>query len=708
MASHNAAPLATGLAGTGTTTDPYVMTLTSPNTMGSGFTVSADTNTTATTITQGDTLTIAGGTNVGTVSNPDGTITINATDTNTTYDLSSGTDTVLNLYNSPVVATAQAASSSGSNTTILYDNESPVGGIVNGQYVTGAGIPTGTRVVSHSALGITFNQLVNVLNNAVISFRDVDTVAFTAGSNVTLTGTSNSIAIAATNDNTQNEYANSWVQSTNDILLRLTESGAGSGTQDIKIVKGANITFTYTDADNFTIAATDTTYDVMGAGNSYAAGLVLAGNATAGGAFLRKDGTWQVPPGDGNTTYSIDVPAATTNINLKGSSPTSNDAIALTPSTGISITRNNASQLTFANTLLPAILTDGANPGAISLYSNVDAADVRSAISAGTGDGVVESITTTGTSGAATLSAAGVLNIPNYAVGNDNDYLTGLAFNTTTGVLTATVQNQSNVTVDLDGRYLQTADNYYLDGITKSGNTLTFSVSGTTNQTYTFGSNAFNSTTIPTNNNQLTNGAGYITSYTETDTLATVTGRGATTGVACSFTNQTSFLVGGSGTGSIYLGRIISASAAGNGLRFHTNNINAYVDTKLANIYFRDYADNAGSVYTRFTMNTSTGTFTATGDVVAYSDQRLKTDIKTLDGSKVYKMRGVEFIKDGKQSSGVIAQELEKIAPELVNSDSEYKSVAYGNISGYLIEAIKELKQEIEELKSKSCNCNCK
>ena len=53
--------------------------------------------------------------------------------------------------------------------------------------------------------------------------------------------------------------------------------------------------------------------------------------------------------------------------------------------------------------------------------------------------------------------------------------------------------------------------NYYLDGISKSGNTLTFSVNGTTNQTYTFGSNAFNSTTIPTNNNQLTNGAGYTT-----------------------------------------------------------------------------------------------------------------------------------------------------------------------------------------------------
>jgi hypothetical protein len=65
-------------------------------------------------------------------------------------------------------------------------------------------------------------------------------------------------------------------------------------------------------------------------------------------------------------------------------------------------------------------------------------------------------------------------------------------------------------------------------------------------------------------------------------------------------------------------------------------------------------------------------------------------------------MRGVSFIKDNKKGSGVIAQELEKIAPELVSTTDEgIKSVAYGNITGYLIEAIKELKQEIEELKNK-------
>ena len=101
-----------------------------------------------------------------------------------------------------------------------------------------------------------------------------------------------------------------------------------------------------------------------------------------------------------------------------------------------------------------------------------------------------------------------------------------------------------------------------------------------------------------------------------------------------------------------------------------------------------------------------TGTFTATGDLVAYSDERLKSNVKTLDGSKVYDMHGVSFDKDGKKGSGVIAQELEKVAPELIYNEGEYKAVAYGNITGYLIEAIKDLKIEIEELKKHKCNCN--
>ena len=100
------------------------------------------------------------------------------------------------------------------------------------------------------------------------------------------------------------------------------------------------------------------------------------------------------------------------------------------------------------------------------------------------------------------------------------------------------------------------------------------------------------------------------------------------------------------------------------------------------------------------------GDFTATGNCTAYSDERLKDNIQTIDNAldKVSQMRGVTFTKDDAKGSGVIAQEIEKIAPELV-LDGEYKSVAYGNTVGYLIEAIKELKNEVEVLKTKLCEC---
>ena len=96
------------------------------------------------------------------------------------------------------------------------------------------------------------------------------------------------------------------------------------------------------------------------------------------------------------------------------------------------------------------------------------------------------------------------------------------------------------------------------------------------------------------------------------------------------------------------------------------------------------------------------GTFTAVSDVVAYSDAKLKENVKTLDGKKVLEMRGVSFDRKdtGKKGSGVIAQEVQKIAPELVHENEDGTlGVAYGNLTGYLIEAVKELKAEIEELK---------
>jgi len=101
-------------------------------------------------------------------------------------------------------------------------------------------------------------------------------------------------------------------------------------------------------------------------------------------------------------------------------------------------------------------------------------------------------------------------------------------------------------------------------------------------------------------------------------------------------------------------------------------------------------------------------TITGSADVIAYSDQKLKENVKTLDGKKVLEMRGVSFdrVDTGKASSGVIAQEMEKVAPELVIDDGKYKGVAYGNIVGYLIEAIKDQQKQIDELKENCCGCS--
>jgi hypothetical protein len=114
------------------------------------------------------------------------------------------------------------------------------------------------------------------------------------------------------------------------------------------------------------------------------------------------------------------------------------------------------------------------------------------------------------------------------------------------------------------------------------------------------------------------------------------------------------------------------------------------------------------STTTGFTFDAFNGDLTAAGDINSTSDKRLKENVETIDNAldKVLAMRGVGFNRIGKdtRSIGVIAQEIEKILPEVVHvddSDEKFKSVSYANIVAVLIEAIKEQQEQIEDLKSK-------
>jgi hypothetical protein len=99
-----------------------------------------------------------------------------------------------------------------------------------------------------------------------------------------------------------------------------------------------------------------------------------------------------------------------------------------------------------------------------------------------------------------------------------------------------------------------------------------------------------------------------------------------------------------------------------------------------------------------------TGNLVAAGNVTAYSDARLKKNVSTIDNALalVEKMRGVRYerIEDGKAGVGVIAQDMQEVVPEVVH-EGENLSVAYGNLVGVLIEAVKELSARVKELEAK-------
>ena len=160
----------------------------------------------------------------------------------------------------------------------------------------------------------------------VVADSNSDTLTFAAGSNVTLTtnATSDTITIASDDTNTQNVFTSSFVDSSSDALLRLTKSGASSGTQDIKFVAGSNIALTPTDANNLTIAATNTTYspgsgldlsgttfsvdvsDFLSGGTQYE--LVTAGGAdsfVAESTLTYKDGFFTIQGNAGGNTPTI-------------------------------------------------------------------------------------------------------------------------------------------------------------------------------------------------------------------------------------------------------------------------------------------------------------------------------------------------------------------------------------------------------------------
>lgn len=108
---------------------------------------------------------------------------------------------------------------------------------------------------------------------------------------------------------------------------------------------------------------------------------------------------------------------------------------------------------------------------------------------------------------------------------------------------------------------------------------------------------------------------------------------------------------------------------------------------------------------TKLYFNPSTGTLNATS-LNSLSDRNRKTNIRPIENSIaiIQRLQGVRFdwLDNDKASIGLIAQEVEDVIPEVVETGADgTKTISYGNIIGVLIEAIKEQQIRIEELKNK-------
>ena len=122
--------------------------------------------------------------------------------------------------------------------------------------------------------------------------------------------------------------------------------------------------------------------------------------------------------------------------------------------------------------------------------------------------------------------------------------------------------------------------------------------------------------------------------------------------------------------------------------------------------------DGAGNVSIGTTTNSNNYKLIVDGTVgagayVYNSDRNLKTNIKTIDNSleKITSLRGVYFNwktdANSKRNIGLIAQEVEKVFPELVRGEEGNKGVEYGNLVAPLIEAIKEQQKQINDLNAR-------
>jgi hypothetical protein len=603
-------------------------------------------------------------------------------------------------------------SDSGSSTKTLTLTQQD-----GGTLTTSFSIPQGTTTPSSTETFTNKSGAISQWTNDSKYITSYVDTTYSAGSGITLTGTvfSNAAPNIVQTTITGNAGSATVLQNARTIAGVSFDGSANISLDNKNITNGAGYITSYV----------NTTY-------SAGAGLALTGTVFSNTNIITDNK--QLLNGAGYTTNT----GTTTPSNTQTFTNKSGNISQWTNDSGYKTTDNNTTYSAGSGITLTG-----------TVFSNAAPNVVQTTVSGNAGSA-------TKLQNARTIAGVSFDGTANIALNNAN-ITNGAGYTSNTGTVTGTVSaSESSNTIAqrtsngyLHASYFNGSGTFSTSGIA-SGMKLFTGTNGSDSygRSYTAAAarlalNVADGATNVTNNNQISNGRGYTTNTgtTTASNSQTFTNKGGnisqwTNDSGYKTTDNNTTYTAGSGlalTGTVFSNtspNVVQTTVSGNagtatrlqtartiaGVSFD-GSANIALDNKtIAN--GAGYTTNTGDItgvtagngltgggasgsVTVSMSGSYTGSFTATGNLTAYSDERLKSNVETIPNAleKVNALRGVSFDKDGERGLGVIAQEVEKVLPELVLDGEEYKSVAYGNMVGVLIEAIKELTKEVEDLK---------